>query len=201
MTRSLALLLLFLFPLAFSPGPGNIFFSAHGAAFGLRRSLRALLGYHLATWGISVMIGLGLRAILLRHPALTQWVQHLDRAYVLWLAWNMIRSGLTLNQHTAHAAGFMQGVWLLLLNPKGYAIMVLMFSQFQPVDPDRPILWVMGISLLFTLNNLVAFTLWTLAGAAVAQGWSKAHHATRLQVGCRLCLAGVGLWLILMRLP
>jgi threonine/homoserine/homoserine lactone efflux protein len=109
MTRSLALLLLFLFPLAFSPGPGNIFFSAHGAAFGLRRSLRA---------------------ILLRHPALTQWVQHLDEAYVLWLAWNMIRSGLTLNQHTAHAAGFMQGVWLLLLNPKGYAIMVLMFSQF-----------------------------------------------------------------------
>ena len=70
MTRSLALLLLFLFPLAFSPGPGNIFFSAHGAAFGLRRSLRALLGYHLAKWGISVMIGLGLGAILLRHPAL-----------------------------------------------------------------------------------------------------------------------------------
>ena len=85
MTYSLPLLLLFLFPLAFSPSPGNIFFSAHGAAFGLRRSLRALLGYHLATWGISVMIGLGLRAILLRHPALTQWVQHLDGAYVLWL--------------------------------------------------------------------------------------------------------------------
>ena len=138
MPRSLALLLLFLFPRAFSPGPGNIFLSAHGAAFGLRRSLRTLLGYHLATWGISVMIGLGLRAILLRHPDLTQWVQHLDRAYVLWLAWNMIRSGLTLNQHTAHAAGFMQGVWLLLLNPKGYAIMVLMFSQFSPLIPTDP---------------------------------------------------------------
>jgi threonine/homoserine/homoserine lactone efflux protein len=57
--------------------------------------LRALLGYHLAKWGISVMIGLGLGAILLRHPALTQWVQHLGGVYVLWLAWNMIRSGLT----------------------------------------------------------------------------------------------------------
>ena len=59
----------------------------------------------------------------------------------------------------------------------------------------------MGISLLFALNNLVAFTLLTLAGAAVAQGLRKSHHATRLQVGWGLCLAGVGLWLILMRLP
>ena len=53
----------------------------------------------------------------------------------------------------------MQGVWLLLLHLKGCAIMVLILSQFQRVDPDRIILWVMEISLLFTLNNLVAFTL------------------------------------------
>ena len=183
MTHSLTFLLLFLFPLAFSPGPGNIFFSAHGAKFGLRHSLSALLGYHHAKWGKSVMIGLGLGAILLRHPALNQWVQHLDGVYVLWLAWNMIRSGLTLNQHTAHAAGFMQGVWLLLLNPKGYDIMVLMFSHYSPLIPtDQPVGY--GGQPSVYLNNLVAFTLWTLAGAAVAQGLSKPHHATQLQMSC-----------------
>ena len=32
-------------------------------------------------------------------------------------------------------------------------------ADVQPVDPDRIILYVMGSSLLFTLNNLVAFTL------------------------------------------
>ena len=85
----------------------------------------------------------------------------------------------------------MQGVWLLLLHLKGCAIMVLILSQFQRVDPDRIILWVMEISLLFTLNNLVAFTLRMLAGSAVAQGLSESHYTTWLQVDCGLCLAGV----------
>ena len=53
--------------------------------------------------------------------------------------------------------------------------MLLILSQFQRVDPDRIILWVMEISLLLTLNNLVAFTLRMLAGSAVAQGLSEPH--------------------------
>jgi hypothetical protein len=42
----------------------------------------------------------------------------------------------------------------------------------------------MGISLLFTLNNLVAFTLWTLAGAGLEQG-ASCHTAAS------------GLWIVL----
>ena len=129
------------------------------------------------------MIGLDLNAILLERPALTQWVQQLGGVYVLWLAWNMIRSGLTLNQHTAHAAGFMQGVWLLLLNPKGYDIMVLMFSHYSPLIPtDQPVGY--GGQPSVYLNNLVAFTLRMLAGSAVAQGLSEPHYTIWPQVDC-----------------
>jgi len=34
-------LILFLFPLAFSPGPGNMFFAANGARFGFLNTLSA----------------------------------------------------------------------------------------------------------------------------------------------------------------
>ena len=42
-------LLAFLFPLAYSPGPGNMFFAAIGARFGLRSTLAATAGYHITT--------------------------------------------------------------------------------------------------------------------------------------------------------
>ena len=44
----IAALLIFLFPLAFSPGPGNMFFAASGAKFGFKKTLSANFGYHLA---------------------------------------------------------------------------------------------------------------------------------------------------------
>lgn len=43
--------LTFLFPLAYSPGPGNMVFAANGARFGIRATLRASAGHHIATWG------------------------------------------------------------------------------------------------------------------------------------------------------
>jgi len=40
MTTQIAIaLLVFLFPLAYSPGPGNIFFATNGARFGFRSTL------------------------------------------------------------------------------------------------------------------------------------------------------------------
>ena len=52
-------LLVFLFPLAFSPGPGNMFFAASGARFGFLNTLSANFGYHLATIIITFLLGIG----------------------------------------------------------------------------------------------------------------------------------------------
>ncbi len=50
MFQTVAALLVFLFPLACSPGPGNMFFAANGAWFGFGATIPASLGYHIATW-------------------------------------------------------------------------------------------------------------------------------------------------------
>ena len=52
-------LLIFLFPLAFSPGPGNMFFAANVARFGFVNTISANLGYHLATIIVTFLIGFG----------------------------------------------------------------------------------------------------------------------------------------------
>ena len=53
-------LLAFLFPLAYSPGPGNAFFAGIGASKGLRAAIPALTGYHVATFVVTAVIGLGM---------------------------------------------------------------------------------------------------------------------------------------------
>jgi threonine/homoserine/homoserine lactone efflux protein len=63
-------LLLFLVPLAYSPGPGNMFFAAIGGRFGLRASVPATVGYHLATFIVTAAVGLGFSGLATLSPVL-----------------------------------------------------------------------------------------------------------------------------------
>ena len=188
-------LILFLFPLAYSPGPGNMFFAANGARFGLRAALPALTGYHLATWGMTAAIGLGFTAILERAPALFTAVQWAGAGYVLWLAWGLYRSGALDDAGEARPAGLAGGAVLLLLNPKAYLIIALMFSQFlAPGGGAFAVLW---ITTVFTLNNLVAFLGWMIAGDRLARRFRRSDRARYLNRLFGLVLAAVALWMLL----
>ncbi len=112
--NEISLLLIFLFPLAYSPGPGNIFFAALGARYGSRASLAANLGYHLATFVVSFAIGV---------------------------------IGL--------------------------------------------------IATIFTLNNMVAFLVWTVAGQSLAKLFKTPKNARLLNAGFARLLGAVSIWMLL----
>ena len=195
-------LILFLLPLAYSPGPGNLFFAANGACFGFRATLAANLGYHLATWIVTFAIGMGFAAILVQGPGLFAALKWAGGAYMLVLAGRMIRAGATKNAPPPRPAGFADGAALLILNPKAYAIIALMFSQFpgQSGAHDAPATadaWVIGwIAMVFTLNNLLAFVLWTLAGDRLAGLFANAVAARRLNLLFGALMAGAALWML-----
>jgi threonine/homoserine/homoserine lactone efflux protein len=94
-------------------------------------------------------------------------------------------------------AGFLDGVWLLLLNPKAYVIILLMYSQFGAMGPADLLARVGVISLVFTLNNLLAFLLWTVAGDGLGRLFRSEAHARRLNLVFAAILAGVGFWMML----
>lgn len=197
MTASLPALLVFLFPLAFSPGPGNLVFAANGARFGFRATLTASLGYHLATWAVTVALGLGFLAVLETVPAILPGIKLAGALYVLLIAWKMLRAGLLTGTDAPACADFRQGVLLLLLNPKAYVIIALMFSQFLAgPHPDR-LVAVLLIATIFTANNLVAFSLWTLAGDSLARCFRSPRSALRLNTLFGGLLASVAIWMLL----
>lgn len=177
-------LLIFLFPLAYSPGPGNLFFAALGARAGWRAALPALTGYHVATLGAALAVGAGL--LLLTGPVVARALAWAGTAYMLWLALKLWRAGAVHLQDKPPRATLMDGAALLLLNPKAWAIMAAMFAQYPQAD------WatVAQVAVIFTLNNAVAFAVWTLAGDTIL---GRLRHAVYVNRAFALVLAAVAL--------
>lgn len=190
-------LILFLFPLAYSPGPGNLFFAANGARFGLRSTIPATTGYHMATWLVTVAIGLGFAAVIHKYPGIFTTIKILGSFYVLWLAWKLLRSGMLRSQQEPTSANFWDGVVLLVLNPKAYFIIAAMFAQFLGMESGNQIVLVLWISTIFTLNNFVAFTSWTIVGDRLANIFRNESNAKILNLGFGSLLAVVAVWMFL----
>jgi threonine/homoserine/homoserine lactone efflux protein len=189
-------LILFLFPLAYSPGPGNMFFAANGARFGVRATMPAEAGYHIATWIVTVALGFGFAAAMQLYPAFFVLIKWAGSAYVLFLAWKLFRSGAAEGTEDARPAGFADGAILLLLNPKAYLIIVLMFTQFlvgAGAERTPAVLW---ISTVFTLNNLIAFVAWSAVGDRIGARFRDARQARRLNRIFGVILAVVAMWML-----
>lgn len=187
-------LLVFLFPLAFSPGPGNLFFAANGARFGILATIGAMTGYHVATFAVALVMGFGVATALTAAAQTFTVIKIAGSLYVLWLAWTLWRAK-KLDQLEAQVAGSWDGAVLLLLNPKAYVIIALMCAQFLTESSGTA--EVMVIAVVFTVNNLTAFMLYTVVGDRLAQAFRNESHERNINATFGVILAMVGVWMLL----
>lgn len=190
-------LVLFLFPLAYSPGPGNMFFAANGARFGFRSTVPSNIGYHVATWIVTVAIGFGFIAALDKFPQIFVTLKIAGSLYVLWIAWKLLKAGTLEGNETAKPATFTDGVVLLVLNPKAYIIIALMFTQFLNQSGMGTLVSVVLISTIFSINNLIAFSIWALIGDKIAGYFRTPESAQKLNIMFGGILAAVAVWMLL----
>lgn len=197
-------LIVFLFPLAYSPGPGNAFFAAIGAARGLRAAIPALLGYHAATFVVTAVIGLGVGVAVLSDPTVATVLAATGALYVLWLAIQFLRAAHRRRRAPGDvvasppvSVGFWAGVIVLVLNPKAYAIIAAMFTQFLQPAADDQLATVLAITAIFTLNNAIAFVIWAVGGAGLALLFRTPRSQRWLDYLFAAMLAAVALWMSL----
>ena len=191
-------LLVFLFPLAFSPGPGNMFFAASGARFGFLNTLSANFGYHLATIIITLLLGIGFSFLISFIKNQYHYIQILGSLYVIYLAYKFFKAG-TYNETSKNLkCTFMDGVILLIFNPKAYVIISLMFSIF--LDSTLNIYKIVLISTIFTLNNCVSFTLWTIFGDLIGTKFRNEKYSRILNNTFSLALFLVGIWMLTIKI-
>ncbi len=187
-------LLIFLLPLAYSPGPGNSFFAALAARDGLGATWSASAGYHVATALVTLAMGLGFGRVMAQLGPAFEVLRYAGALWVVWIAWRIAQSGPAARESGSRAATALDGAVLLVLNPKAWLIIALMFTQFLPEGGAlAPVLW---ITLVFTLNNFVAFTLWSVAGDVLGRVFGDPAQAVWVNRAFALTLACVAGWMV-----
>jgi threonine/homoserine/homoserine lactone efflux protein len=136
-------------------------------------------------------------ATLDEYPEIFLILKITGSAYVFWIAWKIFKTGVLEGRETAKPVNFMDGMILLVVNPKAYVIIALMFTQFLvPSETDR-LLAVLLITTIFTLNNFVAFSIWALVGDKIASRFRSPGSAKKLNMIFGLILALVAVWMLL----
>jgi threonine/homoserine/homoserine lactone efflux protein len=155
--------------LAGSPGPNTLSLAAAAGAFGSRRSLPFMLGIGVGMAGVLAITASGVTSLVLAVPMAAHVIAVAAAVYFLYLAYRIATAPpLTDDSAARNQPSFLAGVFLSLVNPKGYAAMAALFSGFVLVK-DRPDLDV-ALKLSVVLAVIVAVNIaWLMAGAALTR--------------------------------
>ena len=117
--------------LAGSPGPATLSLAATGAAFGARRGIGYMTGINLGMVAVMAITASGIVGLLLALPGATPVVIGLSGVYFAYLAFRIATAPpLTDAGEERRQPSFAGGIFLSLVNPKGYAAMAALFSSF-----------------------------------------------------------------------
>lgn len=122
-------------PLVCTPGPDMLFIFSQVMAKGVKAGFMATLGVCMGYMVHSVLVALGIAAILVSFPMLFETIRWLGIAYLLYLAFSLFRAvfnSKSLDVPKASAGSpIAKGFLTSLLNPKGMLIYFAILPQFM----------------------------------------------------------------------
>ena len=113
-------------PLIFTPGPDMLFILSQVMGKGAKAGIMATLGVCSGYLVHSVLVALGIAAIIVSFPILFDTIRWLGIAYLLFLAFTLIKSVFSQNkiviENKQTSSPVKKGFFTALLNPKGMLI-------------------------------------------------------------------------------
>jgi threonine/homoserine/homoserine lactone efflux protein len=157
------------FALAGSPGPATLSLAATGAAFGARRGLGYMTGIVIGMVGVMGITATGVVGILLARPGATPVVAGMAAAYFVYLAFRIAMTPpLSESTEQRRQPSFGGGIFLSLVNPKGYAAMAALFSGFvlirERIELDLAAKVIVLAAIIIAVNLA-----WLTAGAGLTR--------------------------------
>jgi threonine/homoserine/homoserine lactone efflux protein len=188
--------------LSITPGPDMLLIVSRTLAGGARAGFACLAGVELGCYVHAIAAALGLAGLIAVFPPLYDAVRLAGAAYLMWLAWNALRSkqapALKAARPEHLGAVFAQGFLTNVLNPKVALFVLALFPQFvAPGTTDLlwPFLFLMTVfnAIGLLVNGVVIVTAGKL-GARLTGASSFAKVGNRLLAAV---FAGLALRLIL----
>ena len=172
-------LLSFVLISTFTPGPANLSSSSLAALYGFRRTLAYQSGL---TVGVLVMMlagGLLSAGLLSGFPMLEPVLRWAGAAYILYLAYGLLRATYASAGRASAPLGFWRGLLLNLSNPF-YAL--TLFSSFLASLVGRGLELMVAAGVL-AMVSACASAVWAIFGAQVNRRLSKTRAARWVNLG------------------
>ena len=121
-------------PLIFTPGPDMLFILSQVMGKDAKAGMMATLGVCCGYLVHSILVALGIAAIIVSFPVLFETIRWLGIAYLLYLAFSLLKSVFSKNalniEKKTSANPIKKGFFTALLNPKGMLIYFAILPQF-----------------------------------------------------------------------
>ena len=155
-----------------SPGTGVLVTLAAGLSRGARAGIVAALGCTLGIVPHIVAAVSGLAALLHASALAFQTIKYLGVAYLLFMAWQVLkeRGALSVDEKTAPRSArqvVLSAIFVNLLNPKLSIFFFAFLPQFIGQDETAPLMHMTELSLAFMLMTFVVFMGYGLFAAAI----------------------------------
>ena len=176
-----ALFALTVIPLIFTPGPDMLFILSQVMGKDAKAGMMATVGVCSGYLVHSVLVALGIAAIIVSFPILFETIRWLGIAYLLYLAANLLKSVFSSKklkiEKKSTSNPIRKGFFTALLNPKGMLIYFAILPQFINKAGDTVS---QGLILSFIFIGLI-FVVYCTLSVVFAKITQKAHIDERKQ--------------------
>jgi len=169
-------LLSFVLVSTFTPGPANISSSSLAALYGFRRTLRFQSGLAAGVFVMMLAGGLLSAGLLGGFPRLEPVLRYAGAAYILYLAYGLLRATYGSSGAPGTPLGFWRGLLLNVTNPKLVFYALTLFSSFL-ISLVGHALWLIAAAGLLAIVSACAAALWAVFGAQVNSRLSNSPAA------------------------
>ncbi|WP_130861105.1 LysE family transporter [Bacilliculturomica massiliensis] len=152
-----------------SPGPNAVLSMSNAGKYGLRRALRFNLGIAAGVFFLLLLCGAFSLTILTVFPQIQPVMIWAGAGYILWLAWNVVKSRPEGGQQeeagrTAGDRLFLHGALLQFVNPNSILYGISVFATFIIPNYRSPAAILLFCAFL-SLAALAGTGCWTLFGS------------------------------------
>lgn len=166
MSGSLIPLLSYVFVSTFTPGPSNISTASLAVLHGYKRTLKYQAGLAVGVFLLMFLSGWFSTTLLHAFPALEPVLRYVGAAYILYLAYKILKASYSFSEEEAKPLQFSQGLMLNVLNPKLVVYAFTVFSAFLSPVTTSFLSLTIACSLL-ALISLCATSMWAVLGTGI----------------------------------
>jgi threonine/homoserine/homoserine lactone efflux protein len=152
--------------MSITPGPNNVMVTASGATFGYRATVPHVLGIGLGAALQMMLVACGFGLVFQRFPLLRTALAFGGAAYLVYLAWQLLRAGTVADSETRRPFTVWQAILFQAVNPKAWVMAITTAAVFLPRDTPFSSLAVF-VGAMFLAVNIPCVSVWALFGSGM----------------------------------